>query len=344
MNSKNKIYLLALLRIVSLHAVFFFTIVSTFCFILTQPSLAASAKKSNHFQIGDEIISHIIEMGGIELLDPNSLKRNLLLIVFASPEQEFSKKALQAVQKIIDESPLKDFKAVGIVSSSKGHQAVQKLIEKYHLNYPVLYDEGDDIATQVRILVYPTTLIINNKGELVYYYSLYASNYYNLISTQLKRIIEDKEKNHADRGMVEKQQEEGIKKAREKIESGNVKEAVNVLTTLLEKGYDSFDLRLLLGYSLINLNQPEKALVHFKKAKATQPNSTRVKVGMGIAYARSGSTGNALSLLTKIDKNDPHAFLAHRELSHMYEERGEVDKAIYYIKKELDCLTHRIKE
>lgn len=328
----------------SMKAVFFFTLFSTFCLIFPSNSFAASSKQSKHFQIGEEILSHIIEVGGIELLDPNSLKRKPLLIVFASAEQEFSKKALQAVQKIVDESQLKNFKAVGIVSSSKGYQAVQNLIEKYYLKYPVLYDEGDTISTQVRILVYPTTLIITSKGKLAYHYSLYASNYYNMISAQLKRIIEDKEESYFNEEKLKRQQKEGIKQAREEIESENVKDAVTTLTNLLEKGYDSFELHLLLGYSLIYLNQPERALVHFKKAKEIQPNATQVVLGMGLAYSRTGEIKNALSLLKKTVTNDPDSFLAYRELSHIFEEKGELDKAIYYIKKELDCLIHQIKD
>ncbi len=77
-------------KTMSMKAVFFFTLFSTFCLIFPSNSFAASSKQSKHFQIGEEILSHIIEVGGIELLDPNSLKRKPLLIVFASAEQEFS--------------------------------------------------------------------------------------------------------------------------------------------------------------------------------------------------------------------------------------------------------------
>jgi tetratricopeptide (TPR) repeat protein len=300
-------------------------------------------KQSNRFQIGDEILPHIIEMGSSESSILKSLKGKTIVMVFATTSQEFSQKALQDVQTMIDRLPLKGFKAIGIVSSSKGSQEVQNLIEKSRLNYPVIFDEEDLIA-QLRILVYPTTLIIDRNGRLAYYYALYASNYYDQLSAQLKRIIEDKEGSYLNEEMVKKQQKEEIKKAREEIARGNVEDAVTTLTNLLQKGHDSYELHLLLGYSLIKVQQPEKALSHFKKAKEMQHDSTIADLGLGIAYSRSGEIANAFSLLNKTVKNDPDSLLAYRELSHIFEEKGELDKAIYYIKKELDCLIHRIKD
>jgi Tfp pilus assembly protein PilF len=53
---------------------------------------------------------------------------------------------------------------------------------------------------------------------------------------------------------------------------------------------------------------------------------------------------SAATLLKKTINADPDSILAYRELSHIFEKKGNVDKALYYIKKELESLTHRIKE
>jgi Tfp pilus assembly protein PilF len=65
---------------------------------------------------------------------------------------------------------------------------------------------------------------------------------------------------------------------------------------------------------------------------------------MGIAYSRAGKVQSATPLLKQIINADPDSILAYRELSHIFEKKGNVDKALYYIKKELESLTHRIKE
>jgi Tfp pilus assembly protein PilF len=65
---------------------------------------------------------------------------------------------------------------------------------------------------------------------------------------------------------------------------------------------------------------------------------------MGIAYSRAGQKKNAVSILTKIVKNDPDSVFAYRELSRIFEEKNEVDKAIYYIKKELESLNLQGKD
>lgn len=323
---------------------FFFTLFIAFCFIAPPYSWAVSTKTSKDFQIGDEILSHLIEGDYTDWFARKALKGKTIVMLFAAAEQDFSKNALHDVQNISDKLKVRDLKVFGIVSSSQEEQAIQMLIEKHHLTYPLLYDEGDAIAKELGILVYPTTLVINNEGKLAYRYSLYTSDYYDLVSSQLNKIMEDKQEDYLDKELVKRQLEDEIKDARVEIKKGKVKDAVTSLTKLLNQGHDSYDLHLLLGYSLINLNQPERALEHFKKAKEIQPNSTQAHLGLGIAYSRTGETNNALSLLTKTVKNDPDSLLAYRELSHIYEEREDVDKALYYIKKELDCLNQHIKD
>ncbi len=327
-----------------LKTLFLFTTIITFSLIPVTDSFFARVKRSKSFKIGEEILSHIIEAADTELINQKLLKGKTILMVFASAEQEFSKNALQDVQKMADKLNLKNFKAIGVVSSAKGYQEVQRLIKDYHLNYQVLYDDGGIISTQLRILVYPTTIIINSKGSLAYHYSLYASNYHNQLSDQLQEITRDKGENHFKEEILKRQQKEGIKKAREEIEQGKVKAAVTILTDLLQKGNNSYELHLLLGYSFINLKQPESALIHFKNAKEIQPDSTSVDLGMGIAYSRAGKVQSAATLLKKTINADPDSILAYRELSHIFEKKGNVDKALYYIKKELESLTHRIKE
>ncbi len=113
---------------------------------------------------------------------------------------------------------------------------------------------------------------------------------------------------------------------------------MNNLNKLVRTGADTYPIHLLLGYASIKLNEPQKALAHFKKASEIQPNSIRADLGMGIAYSRAGKTEEALTILTKIVPNGPDSFFAYRELSHIFEKQNRMDKALYYIKKELGSI------
>lgn len=312
--------------------------------ILSSTAFATTAMKSKHMQIGEKILSYIIEKDRSNSLSSDKLEGKTILLVFATIDQQFSGSVLRDVQNIVSNRAVKDFKAIGIVSSHKGYEGVEQLIDRYHLKYQMLHDVGDIISTQLGIIVYPTTLIINSNGRLAYYYPLYASDYAAQVSSYLEKIINDTEEQYLNEVVAQQKEYEAIKKAREKIARGEVTEAITILNTLLEEGSTSFDLHLLLGYSLLNIQQPKKALVHFNKAQELNADSAMVGLGMGLAFSRTGQREKALVLLTEVIKKEPVAHIAYRELAHIYEEKGEVDKAIYYIIKELGSLTAQIED
>lgn len=312
--------------------------------ILSSTAFATTAMKSKHMQIGEKILSYIIEKDRSNSLSSDKLEGKTILLVFATIDQQFSGSVLRDVQNIVSNRAVKDFKAIGIVSSHKGYEGVEQLIDRYHLKYQMLHDVGDIISTQLGIIVYPTTLIINSNGRLAYYYPLYASDYAAQVSSYLEKIINDTEEQYLNEVVAQQKEYEAIKKAREKIARGEVTEAITILNTLIEEGSTSFDLHLLLGYSLLNIQQPKKALVHFNKAQELNADSAMVGLGMGLAFSRTGQREKALVLLTEVIKKAPVAHIAYRELAHIYEEKGQVDKAIYYIIKELGSLTAQIED
>jgi tetratricopeptide (TPR) repeat protein len=318
-------------------ALFFYSVFAASFFFITFGLSASTGKRSEQFQIGAEILSHILEVSGSDFLNPEKLKGKIILMIFASAEQEYSQKALQDLQSINDKFKTNNFKSIGIISSSKGSPQPQKYFKQHPLNYEVLYDKND-IADQLNIIVYPTTLIIDSEGQLFYYYALHTSEYNKTISNQLTRIFQNKSRNYMNNETAKKQIKDKIKNAQKKIKNGDVGIAMVTLTKLLQEGQDLFDIHFLLGYSYIKLKEPEKALFHFNKAKKLNPDSNQVNLGLGIAYSLAGKTKMAVSVLKGIHSNDPVAILAFRELSNIFEKKKLMDEALYYIKKELDIL------
>jgi len=323
---------------------FLIAIFIVFSAILIPTTFATTAMKSKHVQIGENILSYLIEKDRSNSLSSDELEGKTILLVFATIDQQFSASVLRDIQNIVNNRAVKDFKAIGIVSSHIGYEGVEQLIERYHLKYQILHDAGDIISTQLGIIVYPTTLIINSNGRLAYYYPLYAKDYLAQISSHLEKIINDKEEQYLNEVVAKRKEHEAIKKTREKIARGKVTDAITILNTLLEEGITSFDLHLLLGYSLLNIQQPKKALVHFNKAQELNADSAMVGLGMGLAFSRTGQREKALVLLTEVIKKDSVAHIAYRELAHIHEEKGEIDMAIHYIIKELDSLIAQIED
>ena len=100
----------------------------------------------------------------------------------------------------------------------------------------MLHDAGDIISTQLGIIVYPTTFIINSNGRLAYYYPLYASDYSAEISSYLEKIINDTEEQYLNEVVAKRKEHEAIKKAREKIARGEGYRSNNNLEHLTRRG------------------------------------------------------------------------------------------------------------
>ena len=80
-------------------------------------------------QIGEKILSYIIEKDRSNSLSSDELEGKTILLVFATIDQQFSTSVLRDVQNIVSNRAVKDFKAIGIVSSHKGYEGVEQLID-----------------------------------------------------------------------------------------------------------------------------------------------------------------------------------------------------------------------
>ena len=104
--------------------------------------------------------------------------------------------------------------------------------------------------------------------------------------------------------------------------------AVKAIDAALATDLDEFDALCLIGDTLLDWNQAQKAAAAFRRAVAGSPHAARGYWGLGRAEQRLGDTNAALRDLEKAALLQPGFAAAHVDLGHLYHATNLKDAAI----------------
>ena len=59
--------------------------------------------------------------------------------------------------------------AVNLTESDRGLENIQKFVEQYHLTFPIVLDEQEQVSKQYEAISIPATFIVNEQGEIAHH-------------------------------------------------------------------------------------------------------------------------------------------------------------------------------
>ncbi|MFS8541878.1 MAG: tetratricopeptide repeat protein, partial [Tissierellales bacterium] len=120
--------------------------------------------------------------------------------------------------------------------------------------------------------------------------------------------------------------------------NGNKDRAVQFYTKALEfEGDEEETIQILYNIAIIydEMDEPEKALLTYKKITEVDENQAGAFYGMATMYERLDDKDKALECYFKATEIDPYYDRAYFYIANIYDEKGEDEKAIHYYKKVL---------
>jgi peroxiredoxin len=120
----------------------------------------------------------------------------VVILVYWRPDQDRSVLALKDIRDILKKNNDKGIQVIGIVSGNEDPQAVKKIIKDNQIDFPVVIDAERNVFSDYGIHVYPSTVIINKEGKVVYGHPGHAHDYLIIIEgyIQLEFISPPKNK------------------------------------------------------------------------------------------------------------------------------------------------------
>lgn len=265
-------------------------------------------------------------------------KGKVIVLSFVKVDQDRSVKTLNALEEVSEVFKSEGVAVWGITSQTEDKGAIQSLIDKLDLNYPVLLDEGQKLYGEFGLFTFPSTMVVDQDGNFVHEYTSYSNDFKDTIVNDIKvmlGLISQGDSNKAamkteivQQSSEEKEAERNLQMGKMLLKRGFGTKALPKLEKALELNPALTEARLLAGEVYLKDEQYDKAREQFEKVFDTAPDSNEARVGIASVHIEEGKLDEAEAELQKAITLNPDPSLALYRLGHVYEKKGDVQKAM----------------
>ena len=270
-------------------------------------------------------------------------RAKVLLLVFVRSDQEPSKKALESVERLCTSLGKEGFEAFAIVPLGKDEQLEKEAFGKGRA-FSTLIDRGREVSGSLRVIVTPTTFVLDEKRTVVVEYPGYDPSYERVIEGWSRFAFGMISRKELDRILTPPTQEQSpevlkasrhIQLAKALVEHGQEELALAEVVKATEVAPEYVPGHIEAGLLYLTMEKYEEALARFEKALKLEPENHEALLGMGMTLSAKGKLDEAEQTLLEAIRLNPRPERAHYELGKVYEKKGDKERALFHYKEAL---------
>jgi peroxiredoxin/predicted negative regulator of RcsB-dependent stress response len=280
----------------------------------------------------------------------NKYRGKIVVLIYWRTGQERSIRALRDGQDVFMSYGKKGVVVIGLTAESDKVDVIKKIIDENNIQFPVVLDPDRQVYGNYGIRVYPTTVLIDKEGKLVYDLPGHAVTYKNALEGHLKYLLGE---------IDEKTMEEMVSPHRQRkdesellalrrynlalkfTEARLIDQAIDAVEESIAAKPDYVKSHILFGFLLLEQKKADKAIEEFETALRLDPLSHDAKTGLGGALILKGEIDRAIDVLNEALIANPYPQMTNYELGRAYELKGEKDKAIEMYKKAMEKMIRK---
>jgi tetratricopeptide (TPR) repeat protein len=317
-----------------------FLILSLVMFLLFTP--ASNAVSVSH---GGDAPGFTLSSADGKTTSLKSYKGKVAVVIFWRTGQERSLLALEDAMDILKKHKGKDVQVLSIIQDSDSKEEALKVFKEKKIDYPLLIDKDRQIYGQYGIRVFPTTIIIDRQGKLVFDIPSHPLTYKTKLKGYIQKTLGE---------ISESELKDAItphKEAKDKTflealrlynlslkftESRMFDQAITAALKSVDANPEMVKSHILLGFLYLETEEEDKAFESFNKALAIAPDSNDAKTGLGGTLVLKGDADKAIEILESAAGANPYPQMTYYELGKAYELKGDKDKSIEMYKKAIE--------
>ncbi len=306
--------------------------------------LAAAADELRNVKRGEPVPAYKLPTIDGQLVDSETLKGSIVVMVCLSAEQRSSELAAMGSRDVVAAIGQADIALVHVTADVVHKPYYERFRQERGLETPLGFDADRALYGKLGLIVFPTTIVVDREGKLSHVLSLCEADYTHVLDAFVRHtagLLSDKEleerlKAHppadaspksrasAHRAAARFLREKGlISSAREELLKAREQDPANPEITL-----DLADLALLTG----DLGEAEKLVSTVLEA---EPAYRRAKQVQGIVLFRQNRLAEAEALLREALVLNPDPARVHYYLGRIYEHQGQTAKSLEHYREAL---------
>ncbi len=327
----------AILRIVAL------------CFVFGVSALRAGADELRNVKRGEPVPAFRMPTLDGTVLDSESLKGTVVVLVCLSAEQRRSELAAMESQQVFQALGSEPVKLVHITADVVQKPYFEKFRQDRGITATLAFDPDRACYNKLGLIVFPTTVIIGKDGKLDNVISLHSAEYKRVLDASVRHAegtINDEEFKQrlaaqpSDNSSPKSFASAHRALARSLREKGQPDAAALELNKALEQDPDNREVMLDLAEIDVAKGDFDAADALLAKVLHAQADHKRAKQLSGIILFKRGKLDEAEKVLVEAIYLNPNPEVAHYYLGRIYEARGQQGKALEQYREGLGRMVH----
>jgi len=316
-------------------------------------ALTGAADQLRNVKNGEAVPGFKLPTMDGEPVDSEAFDGRVLVLVYLSAEQRSSELAASDASEVVGTFD-PDLVSLVFVTADVVHKPYfEKLRAEQGITAPLAFDADRSFYAELGLIVFPTTIVVDNNGDLAHVISTRGPDYPHVLDSYIRHALgEIDDAELADRlkagtvnaGSPKSQASRHRAAARLLREKGLMKAAREELLKALELDPDDFDIRLDLADMDLATGDADQARDLAATLLEAQPEHRRAKQVMGIALYKLGDMEQAEAYLLGALELNPEPARARYYLGMIYEAQGRTDEALTQYREALRSLLNEPEE
>ncbi len=272
-------------------------------------------------------------------------KSRILVIIYWQSDHDRSLPALKDGNELLEKFEQKGIQIISVIPDSDNKDAARNILGENGISYPFFIDADRQFYSSYGIRVYPTTVIIDRDGIIVYDIPSHPLTYKptlegyirNLLGeideSQLKEVLSP-HKEKKDSASPEASRLYNL--AMKFTESRMLDMAIETAIKSVRADPEMVKSHILLGFLYLATQEADKALEVFNRTMEMDPGSHDAKTGYGGALILKGDIDRAIEILNSAAVANPYPQMTYYELGKAYELKGDKDMSVEMYKKAIE--------
>ncbi len=275
---------------------------------------------------------------------------SVVIIIYWRPDQPRSLLALKDGQDILSQFNDKGVRVIGLTGHADQSGTIKRVLNDHNIAFPILLDTERQVFGDYGIHVYPSTVLIDTRGQVTYTLAGHALTYKKAVEghilylfgeisekTMLQMVTPRNE--HLEESFLIAHSEYNL--ALKLTEEQLYNLAVEAVKRSIKARTDIAEPHVLLGFLYLEEDEVDKALSEFNEALKLNPHAHDAKTGLGSTLILKGEIDRALEMLKEALRTNPHPQMTYYELGRAYELKGEFNNALEMYKKAIEKIVDK---
>ena len=284
-----------------------------------------------------------------EAVTLSTFRGTIVVLLYLNTEQERSLEAMKDIQSLYGQYRSMGIQVLGVTAGAGERESILEIARENNLDFPILLDSERDVYGNYGIRVYPSTVIIDRKGNIAYGIPGHSLSYKvqmdgrfryllgQITAEELKSVMSPKRVVRDDALLkAERRYNLALTFTRSRLYD----QAVMTVKQSITAKPDFANSHILLGFLLLEAGEADEAGDAFRKALEIEPGSKDAKTGIGSALIVTGELDKAIEILTEAASLNPHPQRTFFELGKAYGLKGDKAKEAEMYKKALEKIIH----